>query len=142
MDGGMGEQLAKTFVAGVASRDPAMWAAMFTDDARYSIPDAPEPVRGREALDAMASMFFTAFPDMEFEVRRVIEQGNVVVLEAATMGTFTGPMATPEGEVPPTGRSYVAPLVAICELTDTGLIAECREYYDPAGFAAQIGLSS
>jgi steroid delta-isomerase-like uncharacterized protein len=142
MDGGMGEQLAKTFVAGVASRDPATWAAMFTDDARYSIPDAPEPVRGREALDAMAFMFFTAFPDMEFEVRRVIEQGNVVVLEAATMGTFTGPMATPEGEVPPTGRSYVAPLVAICELTDTGLIAECREYYDPAGFAAQIGLSS
>jgi steroid delta-isomerase-like uncharacterized protein len=142
MDGGLGEQLAKTFVASVASRDPATWAAMFTDDARYSIPDAPEPVRGREALDAMASMFFTAFPDMEFEVRRVIEQGNVVVLEAATMGTFTGPMATPEGEVPPTGRSYVAPLVAICELTDTGLIAECREYYDPAGFAAQIGLSS
>lgn len=142
MDGGMGEQLAKTFVAGVASRDPATWAAMFTDDARYSIPDAPEPVRGREALDAMASMFFTAFPDMEFEVRRVIEQGNVVVLEAATMGTFTGPMATPEGDVPPTGRSYVTPLVAICELTDTGLIAECREYYDPAGFAAQIGLSS
>jgi len=140
MDGGMGEQLAKTFVAGVASRDPATWAAMFTDDARYSIPDAPEPVRGREALDAMASMFFTAFPDMEFEVRKVIEQSNVVVLEAATMGTFAGPMATPEGEVAPTGRSYVAPLVAICELTDTGLIAECREYYDTAAFAAQIGL--
>lgn len=70
----------------------------------------------------------------------MIEQGNVVVLEAATMGTFTGLMTTPEGEVPPTGRSYVAPLVAICELTDTGLIAECREYYDTAGFAAQIGL--
>ena len=50
----MGEQLAKTFVAAVASRDSAAWAAMFTDDARYSIPDAPEPVRGHEALDAMA----------------------------------------------------------------------------------------
>lgn len=49
---------------------------------------------------------------MAFEVRSVIEQGNVVVLEAATTGTCTGPMATPEGEVPPTGRSYMAPLVA------------------------------
>jgi hypothetical protein len=28
---------------------------------------------------------------MAFEVRSVIEQGNVVVLEAATKGTFTGP---------------------------------------------------
>ena len=68
MDGGMGEQLAKTFVAAVASLDPAAWAAMFTDDARFSIPDALEPVRDHEALDAMASMFFTAFPDMAFEV--------------------------------------------------------------------------
>ena len=141
MDGGRGGQLAKTFIAAVASRDSAAWAAMFTDDAKYAIPETPEPVRGREALDAMASMFFEAFPDMAFEVRTVIEQGSIVVLEAATKGTFTGPMATPEGEVPPTGRSYIAPLVAICELTDTGLIAECREYYDPAGLAAQIGLS-
>jgi steroid delta-isomerase-like uncharacterized protein len=139
MDGGMGERLAKTFIAAVASRDPAAWAAMFTDDATYAIPDAPEPVRGHEALDAMASMFFTAFPDMAFEVRTVIEQGNIVVLEATTKGTFTGPMATPEGEVPPTGRSYIAPLIAVCELTDTGLIAECRECYDTAAFAAQIG---
>ena len=38
----------------------------------------------------------------------MIEQGNIVVLEAATKGTFTGPMATPEGEVPPAGLSYVA----------------------------------
>jgi ketosteroid isomerase-like protein len=89
----------------------------------------------------MASVVFTAFPDMAVEVRTVIEQGNTVVLEAATRGTFTGPMATPQGEVPPTGLSYVAPLVAICELADTGLIAECREYYDTAAFAAQIGLS-
>ena len=48
----MGERLAKTFVAAVASHDPATWVAMFTDDARYSIPDAPEPVRGHEAAVA------------------------------------------------------------------------------------------
>ena len=41
----------------------------------------------------MAATFFKEFPDMAFEVRSVIEQGNVVVLEAATKGTFTGPMA-------------------------------------------------
>ena len=96
----MGEQLAKTLIAAVASRDSAAWAAMFTDDATYVIPEAPEPVRGREALDAMASMFFVDFPDMAVEGRTVIEQGNIVVLEAATKGTFTGPMATPEGGVP------------------------------------------
>jgi len=54
MDDGMGERLAKTFANAVASHDPATWAAMLTDDARYSIPDAPEPVRGREYYDTAA----------------------------------------------------------------------------------------
>lgn len=47
-------------------------------------------------------------------------------------------MATPEGEVPLAGRSYIAPLIAVCGLTDTGLIAECREYYDTAAFSPRL----
>ena len=89
----------------------------------------------------MAAALFTAFPDMAFEVRSVTEQGKVVVLEAATSGTFTGPMATADGEVPPTGRPYKAPFVAVCELSEEGLIASAREYYDTAAFAAQLGLA-
>lgn len=91
---GQGEQLARTFVAAVGSGNPVSWAAMFTDDATYAVPDLPNPLRGRDALEAMAATFFKAFPDMAFEVRSVIEQGNVVVLEGATKGTFTGPMMT------------------------------------------------
>jgi steroid delta-isomerase-like uncharacterized protein len=138
---GQGEQLARTFVAAVGSGDPVRWAAMFTDDATYAVPDFPNPLRGRDALEAMAATFFKAFPDMAFEVRSVIEQGNVVVLEGATKGTFTGPMMTADGEVPPTGKSYEAPLVAVCEVSGTGLITACREYYDTAAFAAQLGLT-
>lgn len=138
---GYGPGLARTFVAGVESGDPARWAAMFADDATLLVPDTPEALQGRQALEALAATFFTAFPDMAFVVRSVIEQGNVVVLEGATKGTFTGPMLTPDGEVPPTGKSYEAPLVAVCELTDTGLIKACREYYDTAAFATQLGLA-
>ena len=141
MDGRRGEHLAETITTAVASHDPGTWAAMFAEDATYTIPDTPEPIRGRPALEAVAAVFFSAFPDMAFVVRSVIEQDNVVVLEAATTGTFTGPMPTPGGDVPPTGKSYTAPLVAVCELTGTGLIANCREYYDTAAFAAQIGMT-
>jgi ketosteroid isomerase-like protein len=48
---------------------------------------------------------------------------------------------TADGEVPPTGKSYEAPLVAVCEVSGTGLITACREYYDTAAFAAQLGLT-
>ncbi|MBT2513072.1 hypothetical protein [Arthrobacter sp. ISL-30] len=67
--------------------------------------------------------------------------GNVVVLEGATKGTFTGPMMTADEEVPPSGKSCEAPLVAVCELSDTGLSMACREYYDTAAFAAQLGMA-
>ena len=136
-----GEKLARTFVAAVASHDPVRWAAMFTDDGMLATPDSPDPVTGRDALEAMASALFTAFPDMTLEVRSVTEQGHVVVLEGATQGTFTGPLMTADGEVPPTGKSYVAPFVAVCEVTGSGLIAASREYYDTAAFAAQLGLT-
>jgi steroid delta-isomerase-like uncharacterized protein len=138
---GQGGQLARTFVAAVGSRDPVRWAAMFTDDATYATPDLPNPLEGRDALQTMAATFFKAFPDMAFEVRSVIEQSNVVVLEGATKGTFNGPMMTANGEIPPNGKSYEAPFVAVCELSGTGLITACREYYDTAAFAAQLGLT-
>ena len=41
-------------------------------------------------------------------------------------------MMTANGEVPPTGKSYKAPFVAVFELSGTGLITACREYYDTA----------
>jgi steroid delta-isomerase-like uncharacterized protein len=138
---GQGDKLAQTIVAAVGSGDPTRWAAMFSDDATYQVPDVPYPIEGRDALRAMADTFFTAFPDMEFVVRSVIEQGNVVVVEGATKGTFKGPMKTPDGKIPPTGKSYEAPLVAVFELSDSGLIRACREYYDTAAFTAQLGLT-
>jgi steroid delta-isomerase-like uncharacterized protein len=139
---GAGERLARTFVAAVESSDPTRWAAMFTDDATYWVPDVADGLQGRDALQAMAATFFTAFPDMVLEVRSVIEQGNVVVLEGATKGTFTGPMMTAGGEIPPTGKSFETPLVSVCELSDSGLIKACREYYDTAAFAAQLGMTA
>jgi ketosteroid isomerase-like protein len=49
-------------------------------------------------------------------------------------------MMTANGEVPPTGKSYETPLVSVCELSGTGLITACRDYYDNAAFAAQLGV--
>ncbi|MEJ2856185.1 MULTISPECIES: nuclear transport factor 2 family protein [unclassified Saccharothrix] len=138
---GRGEQLARAFVTAVESGDPVRWAEVFTDDATYALPDLPEPLRGRNAIEAMAATFFRAFPDMVFEIRTVVEQGDVVVLEGATKGTFTGPMTTPGGEVPPTGKSFETPFAVVCELSGTGLVAACREYYDTAAFAAQLGVT-
>jgi predicted ester cyclase len=73
------------------------------------------------------------------EVTTVIASGDQAVMEGVYAGTNTGPLATPQGELPPTGRPLALPLCELCEVV-AGRIAVLRVYYDQMAFAAQMGL--
>jgi steroid delta-isomerase-like uncharacterized protein len=83
--------------------------------------------------------FVTAMPDSRMEVTAIIESGNRVVIEGAYSGTHTGPLGTPQGEVPPTGRKLLLPLCDVIEV-DAGRITQIHAYYDQMTIAAQLGL--
>jgi len=55
-------------------------------------------------------------------------------------GTNTGPMMSPEGEIPPTGKKVEFKAVWIGRISPEGLIEEDRTYYDTADFMRQLGL--
>ena len=61
-------------------------------------------------------------------------------LEMLARGTNTGPMMTPEGEIPPTGKKVEFKAVWIGRISQEGLIEEDRSYYDTADFMKQLGL--
>lgn len=86
-----------------------------------------------------AKGFVTALPDSRMEVTAVIESGNRVVVEGVYAGTHTGPLVTPQGEVPGTGRSLSLPLCDVFEVA-AGRITGIHVYYDQMSFAAQLGL--
>jgi steroid delta-isomerase-like uncharacterized protein len=94
---------------------------------------------GIEPYLQTARGFVTAMPDSRMEVTAIIESGNRVVVEGAYAGTHTGPLGTPQGEVPPTGRKLMLPL---CDVIDVaaGRITQIRAYYDQMTIAAQLGL--
>jgi predicted ester cyclase len=54
-------------------------------------------------------------------------------------GTHTGPLASPQGMVPPTGRTLALRFCEIFEV-EAGRIATHRTYYDQMEFAQQLGL--
>ena len=66
--------------------------------------------------------------------------GDRVVLESVCVGTNTGPMHTPQGELQPTGRAVRLDPCDIYE-AEAGRIRRHRIYYDQMGFLAQLGLT-
>ena len=95
--------------------------------------------RGIEPFLELERGFVTALPDSRMEVTAIIESGNRVVVEGAYSGTHTGPLGTPQGEVPPTGRKLMLPLCDVIEVA-AGRITQIHAYYDQMTIAAQLGL--
>lgn len=96
-------------------------------------------VTGIEPFIAFAAGFARALPDSRLVPETVIEDGNRVVVEGRYTGTHTGPLMTPQGEVPATGRKLDLPYADVFEV-EAGRIVRHRTYYDQMDFAQQLGL--
>ena len=95
--------------------------------------------QGIEPYLGTAKGFVAALPDSRMNVTAIIESGDRVVVEGTYSGTHTGPLGTPQGVVPPTGRKLTLPLCDVFEVA-AGRITRIRAYYDQMTFAAQLGL--
>ena len=102
-----------------------------------TIPGAPT-MTGREAFQQAIQAYATAFPGFAIEIKQTVEEGDRVAVEGLWTGTNTGPMAMPDGSsMPATGKPVTAPFAAIFTLKD-GKVAAHSEYWDHAGFMAQL----
>ena len=82
-----------------------------------------------------------AFPDGECKVVNVIVQDSWAVVEFVNRGTHTGPLQTSLGTFAPTGRKAKVRYCSVMRVED-GKVVEGRDYYDSAGIAQQLGLTS
>jgi predicted ester cyclase len=80
-----------------------------------------------------------AFPDLMQEVTNLVAAGESAFAEAIARGAHTGPLETPDGEVPPTGRRIEIEFSVVARARD-GLLVDGREYYDSMTLLTQLGL--
>jgi steroid delta-isomerase-like uncharacterized protein len=113
---------------------------LYAEDATMIMPGEPEPIQGREAIEKNQAAFLRAMPDMSMEFTLILISGNHIVFEGIVQGTFTGPLASPEGDIPPTGKSAKLKFTFIAKVNADGLIEEDRTYYDTTEFMRQLGL--
>jgi steroid delta-isomerase-like uncharacterized protein len=109
---------------------------LVAEDVEWANPVAS--VRGRDELRGLLDVFWTAVPDFEHRISDVVASGDVVALRGVASGTHTGPLASPAGEIPASGRTISFHFAAFARVED-GLIREFRGYWDGLGFMQQIG---
>jgi steroid delta-isomerase-like uncharacterized protein len=121
----------------INAHDAEAIGALYADDGVFTDPTGE--YRGREAIVQYWQGFFQAFPDLgsgdEFEA----ESDDTAIQEWWASGTNQGPLETPEGTIPATGKRMT---IRGCDAMTvrSGRITSHRVYYDQLAFLTQLGL--
>jgi steroid delta-isomerase-like uncharacterized protein len=135
------EDLAKKWTDAFNKHDARAVAAHYAQDSVAYDPFYPEPLKGRAAIEKDAADFFRAFPDIHFEVINLFDKGDRAAGEVKMTGTNSGPLATPMGEVPATGKRIDLRGALVGRINAENLIVEERRYYDTGTMMKQLGLA-
>ena len=135
------EDLAKKWTDALNRHDPRAVAAYYTQDCVVYDPIYPEPLKGRAAIEKDSADFFRAFPDIRIEIIDLFEKGDCAAAEIKMTGTNSGPLATPMGEVPATGKRIDLRGALVGRINAENLVVEERRYYDTGAMMQQLGLA-
>jgi uncharacterized protein (TIGR02246 family) len=134
------KKVADKIIMTMKSSDPIAVTNLYAPDAVMIQADLSSPVHGREALLEYYKGFYKAMPDFKADLSVVAFSADTIVFEIVGGGTFTGPLATPEGEVAPTGNKVSFKAAFLAKISPDGLIAEDRSYFDNLAFMKQLGV--
>ena len=90
-----------------------------------------------EILEALKG-WKQGMPDVTGTVKSAKAIGDTVVLEITWEGTQTGPLQTPGGTIPASGKRQVTPAAWIFEF-EGDKIRESRHYFDMVAVLQQLG---
>jgi steroid delta-isomerase-like uncharacterized protein len=131
--------LAKTFFDNLNAHALDADDALQADDVKNEAPGAPGPMN-REQNRAYIQGFITSFPDLHFDVRLTVAQGDHVVVNWVGTGTHTGPLTTPSGgTIPPTGKKATVPGSTTFEIKG-GKVTHSWVHWDMVTLLGQLGL--
>lgn len=108
-----------------------------TEDVVYVEAGTGRTIEGADAYLALCHGWRTAIPDVRGTVRRSLEGDGVVAQEVTWVGTHDGPLPTPNGDIPPTGRPISVDATLWVE-TRGDAVAEVHHHLDVMALMAQI----
>ena len=112
-------------------------ASPWSNDADFVAPNGA--MHGREEVMGFFGVFWNAFPDGRLELSNLLAEGSVVAAEGRFIGTHTGVLASPAGDVAATGRPVDLRWMSSYQVRGDELASE-HLYFDQAELLGQLGL--
>ncbi|HMR63918.1 MAG TPA: ester cyclase [Anaerolineae bacterium] len=114
--------------------------ALAREDIEVVLTPFDQTFHGHAGFKKFMAIFKTAFPDLTVTVTHQITTADQVVSECHWRGTHTGPLVSPAGEIPATGKTVVK--AVFCEVwgLKNGKVANLRNYQDVSSWLRQLGL--
>lgn len=125
------------------AKDWAKFGPCYSDAAvSEEVDSGMPPATGRADIVKMAQSHANASPDQTGELELVLVNGSNIAAVSLIKGTNTGPMATPNGEMPATKKKFGFLIGHSVELTEDGrAVARDRFYADGGTFLGQLGVA-
>jgi ketosteroid isomerase-like protein len=122
--------------------DIKAWVDCFTPDGTFTDMSVGVTYKGHDGpmgVGKTVEVYAKAFPDMHRELFRFFNVGDIVVVELALQGTHKGPLPTPMGVLPPTGKRIDGPCCDVFRLVN-GKIQSFNCYPSGTVIFAQLGV--
>ena len=131
-------QVARGLVAAFNDGDWDTVRDNLTSDSVYDEVGTSRRLEGVDTIIGALHGWKEAMPDVKGTVASSLTAGNTAVLEVSWTGTQTGPMATPSGTIPASGKQQTTRASWVLEVAG-GKVKQSRQYFDMLSFMHQIG---
>ena len=134
-------QKAQQIVNGFGVADWNGLKGLLTPNAIYDEVGTQRKTIGPDQIIQAFQGWKQAMSDAKGTIQNSHGLGNVVALEISWQGTHTGPITTPTGTIPPSGRRQTTQAAMIVKFQGDK-IHEIRHYFDMVTLLQQIGAMS
>ena len=108
---------------------------LFSPNYAHHDPSTPDFGRGPESERKRATLYRTAFPDLQLTIEDIIAEGETVMARWSCRGTHKGDLSG----IAPTGKQFTISGVSIARFAN-GKMAEGWVSWDALGLMQQLGV--
>jgi len=130
---------ARGFIEAYNAADWDRLEAAITPDCVYDELASGRRAEGAHQVIELFNGWKRAMPDSKGTVTSACADENTAALEVTWHGTFTGPMAGPQGEIAPTGKQQTS-RAALTFKFEGNAIKESHQYFDSMSLMQQLGI--
>jgi steroid delta-isomerase-like uncharacterized protein len=109
-----------------------------TDDIELVLVPFGQTFHGKAGFSDFMGAFLAAFPDLRISLTNQVATDDYVVNEFTATGVHNGPLQTPAGPIPATGKRIDLTVCEVLKMRD-GKVAKLTNYQDAATILRQIG---